>query len=486
MAVELRCPECKTKLRLPVQPEPDSEIECPKCEHVFPCDENIIHAGAKDDRPKKKKPADAEEPKKAAPQKAVGEEGKQFKRKKKKSKKRKTSPWVIAAIVGGVLTFLSFAGAIVWFFTKKSSFQEMITYLPDDCDTVAGLNLGHLRKYPEFYKSCQPAFANSGFKKAGDTLAVALGSKTIDDVVDYVVQGTGYVGGQPSGARLDATVFKTTEEYDPAALAKIPGAREGSLDGVKYYAIPNISELGYPSTRVFGPTNRIVVFCSGAIPEAKFKTMLKGNKDNEENTSYTRAGSLAKQTIRGTAWRFHIEGRASPGFSNAPVFPPGDSEDSKLFAADWGPVVQGMKGIGIKASVGSRDVRGEVIIKYADSETASGMYNKWKEKTWVKDSEADVPKWFKTLAGKSGAGRTATNVVRDGISFRSSGDLFVIRCEVETKLIQQSAASIAGEFTRPGGQFGMPGGPGLPGGGMPMPGGVPGPGGRRRRLLTPR
>src|SRR5688572_25912378 len=163
MAVELRCPKCKAKLRLPVEPEPDSEIECPKCEHVFPCEENVVHAGAAEDRPKKKKSAEAEEPKKAAaPAKAEkkSDEVPAGKRKRKKSKKRKTSPWVIAAIVGGVVTFLSFAGAIVWFFTKKSSFQEMIMYLPDDCDTVAGVNLGHLQKYPLFYdESVKPLLA---------------------------------------------------------------------------------------------------------------------------------------------------------------------------------------------------------------------------------------------------------------------------------------------------------------------------------------
>jgi hypothetical protein len=199
------------------------------------------------------------------------------------------------------------------------------------------------------------------------------------------------------------------------------------------------------------------------IPEGKFKSMLDGNKDNPDNTPYARGGSLAKQTIRGTVWRFHIEGRASPGFSNAPVAPDGgNDEQGKAFAQDWASTTQGMKGIGIKASVGSRNVRGEVIIKFGDSDAANGVYEKWTEKNWVKDQENEVPRWFKGMAGKTSIPKTAVNVVRDGLSFRSSGDLFIIRCEVQTKLIQQGVGSLVNSFTAQGAGGGGGGQPGMP------------------------
>jgi hypothetical protein len=342
----------------------------------------------------------------------------------------------------------------------------MITYLPDDCDTVAGINVGHLQKYPEFYKQCQSMFASKGFKHAGDIFAQAIGNQSMDDVVDYVVQGTGYAGGSAGAARLDATIMKTKEEYDPEDLSRIPGAKEYVLNGHKYYTIPDIPALGYAGLRVFGPTNRLVVFCAGTIPQPKFEAMLEGNKDNVENTTYTRAGSLARQTIRGTAWRFHIEGRASPGFSNADIFPGGvNSDDGKEFAQDWGPLTQGMKGIGIKGSVGSRDVRGEVIIQYADSDTASKNYTLWREKDWILDSEKEAPRWFKSLAGRISVGKKSVNIVRDGLSFRSSGDLFMVRSEIETNELMQSLQGFVGAFTG-GGQGSMMGGSG-PGGFRP-------------------
>jgi hypothetical protein len=494
MAVELRCPKCKAKLRLPIEPEPDSEIECPKCEHVFPCEENIIHAGSADEeKPKKKKKDGDEKPKKAAEpakadKKAEGEQPK--KRKKKKGKKKKTPPLVIAAIVAGVTMFLAVAGVAIWFFTKKSSSQEMMTYLPDDTNVVFGFNIGHVQKYPEFYKAVQPTFANTGFKKAGDTLAKALGKDSIDDIADYIVQGAGKSGG--------ATVFKIKEEYDQSLLSKIPGAKEYTLNNVKYYTIPDIPQLGYPGLRVFGPTNRLVVFCS-AVPEAKFKNMLEGNKDNMDNTAYVRSGALGKQTIRGTVWRFYVDVKLDDiTLGDGNLFPRNTagqtagqtvSEEEKAFRQEWHGIYSPAKGMGIKASVGSREVRGEMLVQYADAEGATSQLKTWKEKEWIKDEEKEMPRWFKNLAQKTGAGKTAEAVVRDGLSFKSSGDLFIVRTSVETKLLQQGIGGLIGQFT---GQNAAGGGgnsmPGMPGTGGPMapPGGGTRPPGMRRRFALAR
>ncbi len=480
MAVELRCPECKAKLKLPVEPEPDSEIECPKCGHVFPCEENIIHAGAAGDegKPKKKKKATGEDekPKKKAEKDDKKDEKKEDKkdekkgndaaqpkkRKKKKSKKRKTKPAILAAIIVGVVMIIgTVGGVLIWFFTKKSASQEMMTYLPDECNVVVGINLGHIQKYPEFYKSCQTIMGNYGFKKAGDVFAKALGSEKIDDVVDYVVQGAGYANGNPD-SRVETTVLRTKEEYDPAALAKIPGAKEYTLNGVKYYTIPDIADLGYSGVRVFGPTNRLVVFCNGGISDAKFKLMLTGNKDNLDNTVYVRSGPLGKQTIRGTIWRFSLEtesGRLNATLGAGKLFPPptagtcagSEDEEAKRFRSEVAPIFQNMKGIGVKASVGSREVRGEMFVWYGSSDAASSMLKTWKEKEWIKDDEKEAPKWFKTLSDKSGAGKTALNVVRDGLAFRSSGELFSVRssCGDENPGPQRSDQRVrSAEFTR--------------------------------------
>lgn len=487
MAVELRCPECRAKLRLPVAPEPDSEIECPKCGQVFPCDENLVHAGAADDPlPAQKKPRNTDtqtQPEQKKEGKAPAEAAKPFKRKKRRAKKRKTKPAVIVGIVSVVVIVIgSVAGALIWFFTKKSASQEMITYLPNDCDEISGLNIGHLQKYPEFYKTCEQTFAGTGFKRAADLFAKVLGQET-NDVLEYVVQGTG-----PSG---EATVLRTKAEFDKELLSKFPGARPFTQDGVTYYTISDIPGLGYSSPRVFAPTNRLVVFCPGTIPQGKFAAMLNGNKDGE--TVLQRAAPLVKQTIRGTAWKLMLyppEGRVQKLAPPAARQGEGGQQESEddLFRKELADILSAAKGCGVKASVGSREVRGEFIVWYKDSEAAANMLKKWEEREWVKDEEKDPPRWWKSLANKTGGGKTAPNVLRDGLAFRSSGEVFIVRSSMETNLLKNGVSGLVGQFTgQQSGGFGTPPG-GIPfpggGGGPPgMPGGGSGPPGGRRRVI---
>lgn len=500
MAVELRCPECRAKLRLPVTPEEGSEIECPKCGHVFPADGNTAGAARDDDgevKPKKKTSRDDDgEPRKkkkdkgAATATKTDASGEPKKKKRRKLKKRETNTAVlVGAVIGGLLVLGIFIGAIVWFFTRKSASQEMMMYLPDDCDEVSGINLGHMQKYPEFYRSCEGTFANTGFKKAADAFSKALGQET-NDTIAYVVQGVGRAGGSPSGQLVEATVLRTKTEYDTSLLSKLPGAQKGTRNGADYYSINDIPELGYGGLRVFAPTNRIVVFCRADTPPAKFDAMLDGNKDNAENCVFARSGQLGKQVIRATAWKFTVFNRSIP--RAAPPAPPagggqqgGQESDDDVMNREIADILSTARGSGFKASVGSRDVRGEWIIWYKDSEAASNMLKKWKEKEWIKDEEQDPPRWWKSLAGKSGGGgKAAGNILRDGLGFRQRGETFIVRTAMETKLV--GVSSVVGSVTNTGSSFGAGGGMAFPpGGGRPMP-----PGGgnqpRRRFLLTPR
>ncbi|VTT99897.1 unnamed protein product [Gemmataceae bacterium] len=437
MPVELSCPKCKTKLRLSEMPDLDAEIECAKCAHTFPVEGNVVAD--------KKPPEKPKEPEKKA-------EAPLPKPKKRKSKKRKTPPIVLGAIITtAVMVIGTVVGVLAYFLTKKSASMEMMSYLPDDCDQVAGLNLGHLQKYPLFYADCEKAFATSGFKKAGDVFAAAKGGD-FNGTIDYVVYGSGAAGGKPGGSPLEATVLKTKEEFDPGVLAKIPGAKEGSLNGSRYYAIPDIAELGYPNLRVFAPTPRLVVFCRGDMPEAKFRGMLGGNKDNPDATPYPRAGQLGKYAIRGTVWKFTLYDR-SVGRPEAPPPPkqgpgqqasqPSDDDNLKKEIAD---IAAPAKGSAYKASVGSRETRGEWVLWAKDSSAPSDWVKKWKDKEWVKDDEKSPPRWWKLIANKSGGGKTAENVLKDNLSFRSTGELFVIRTAMETKMIQQGITSLVGNF----------------------------------------
>jgi hypothetical protein len=228
---------------------------------------------------------------------------------------------------------------------------------------------------------------------------------------------------------------------------------------------------------VFAPTSRLVVVCRGDINQGKFKAMLKGNSDNDNNT-FTRAGPLVKAVARGTVWKIFLYDRSIPK-PVAPAGKEGREDDEGLMKKEIVELCSTAKASGYKASIGSREIRGEWSIWYKDAEAAILTAKKWKDKEWIKNDEKDPPRWWKIVAGKSGGGKTAENALRDGLTIRSSGEVFTIRTSLETKTLQQSLNTLIQAFM--GGQRGgmappMPGAGGGAPGGAPPGGAPPGPG----------
>src|SRR5581483_11213052 len=165
--------------------------------------------------------------------------------------------------------------------------------------------------------------------------------------------GSGSSGGVP----LEATVFRTKAEFDTSLLKGMAGAREGTLEGVTYYRI-NDPGLGYPGARVFAPNNRLVVITRDDIPDAKFRAMLTGNKDGDN--PYKKGGPMARQVIRGTAWRYMLYsgagGKVRPLQPPATGGPGGSESDDDAIRKEIAEILSSAQGCGVKASVGSREV----------------------------------------------------------------------------------------------------------------------------------
>ena len=320
MAVELRCPDCRAKLRLKAAPEAGTEVECPKCGTVFPAPEPEPEADD-DDAPKKRadddEDDDAPKKKKAKAKKGAAGADPNVPR-KRKAKKRETSKVALTAvIIAGVLLLICMAGVLIWYFSRTSKAVEMFYYVPEDAQAAWGINLGHAQKYPEFYKSLAGLQNGTDFKLAGDAVSKAAGS-TMDDTVDYVAKAESFKNGS-------AIVFHTKAEFDGAVLAKIPGAEKRTLDGKTYYVVPNLLP-GNQAGRVFSPTNRLFVVCSAdtaKTSEAVFKKMLNGHADTKEKTLGVRMGDLGKRITRGTFWQmivFDTEMKMESALpSNAPL-----------------------------------------------------------------------------------------------------------------------------------------------------------------------
>src|SRR5581483_8843998 len=145
---------------------------------------------------------------------------------------------------------------LYWYINRVPVSFQMMAYLPEDTNLASGVNVGHLQKYAEFYKAIQSASTDKTFWKLDEALNKATGAE-----IDYAVYGSG-----PSGF---VWVIRSKKEFDPAGLAKLPGAQSYAADGVTYYTASDIGGV-FGSLKAFAPTNRIAVFAQGRIPDPVF------------------------------------------------------------------------------------------------------------------------------------------------------------------------------------------------------------------------
>src|SRR3954468_7194686 len=102
MAVELRCSDCRAKLRLKEAPEAGTEVECPKCGTVFAAPE------PEEEAPKEsteKESAEKKEPKAKKKDKAAAGTPK-----RRRAKKRETSKVALFAVIGAGVFMLLVVG----------------------------------------------------------------------------------------------------------------------------------------------------------------------------------------------------------------------------------------------------------------------------------------------------------------------------------------------------------------------------------------
>jgi hypothetical protein len=464
MAIELRCPDCGSKLRLPEAPEPGTEIECPKCTHVF-----TARAPDEDDRPRKR-PAEADE--KPAEENRDGVEApkkKKLKKKdmprKKRAKKKETNPMMLVLLCVFALMFVGIlVTGIALYFSRKPAAYEMMTYVPEDAHSVAGLNYYHCTKYPEFFKQVDGACQGRTFKKLADALAKAVGGET-SDVLDYVLYSETKSG--------DVIVLRTQKEIDTGLLSKLPGARkQPAINGQEYYLINDVDGAGgFTQVRVFAPTNRIVVFCPGSIPDGVFRKMLAGDADSDK-AMVKRMGPLGKEVTKGTWWGF----RLIDGNLNKPVppAPPGAGQQGSMVGNSGDQDVQKIaaeaagnaKGYGFKISVGSRTTRFTAVVWHRDEDAAKGLYDKFKDSDVVKaadDASLDPPRWWKAYMSGFGDKRVGNNLLTNAGAKRR-GELFILYSEVDTKDVMSGIGSIVNKIIPTPPQLNSGNAPGPPGG----------------------
>ncbi|MBN9517904.1 hypothetical protein J0H58_05170 [bacterium] len=489
MAVELRCPDCRAKLKLKSAPEPGSEVECPECyavfdapadagtdEHAMPPARSKRPAADDDgeDRPRKKKPKEKKEKAGKDPQTP---------RKRKAKKKETNKALMTVLIVGGVMFLGVVLGMLWWFFKRQPPAYELMAHLPPDSTSVQGANIGHVRRYVEFYKKFEGQVNDTGFKKAGDAAAKAVG-KAPEDFIDYMVTGTNSKG-------ESALVLKASSEFDAGGLAKMNGARPGTADGRTYYTVDPIpGVLNGGRLKVFSPSKKLVVFVPESVSAGTCNRIVAGTPADDGVPG--KFGALAKRTSRGTAWTL-----IALDASNKPKAPEKkegaqNAEFEGLLAGSVGSA----KAFGLKTSVGSRHVRFEAILQFGESDPARALRDKFRDSPLAKadDASLDPPRYWKQFVSSVVGNQKVGTELYSTLGATTSGDLFVLYAESETMTMMETAGSLVGKMTGTSSSGGFGGGGG--GGGMPPPPGQGGPGGRvggaekgvafRRRPVRPR
>ncbi|QDU22298.1 zinc ribbon domain-containing protein [Urbifossiella limnaea] len=471
MAVELRCPDCRAKLKLKKAPEPGTEVECPECYAVFDAPEAEDVRTDDDTPPPRRRPADDADDddrprKKKKPKKEKPAAGAPTPRKRKAKKKETNKPLLIGLIAGGLAFLALNVFMLAWFFLKKPAAYELMNYLPPDCTSVSGSNIGHVRKYIEFYKKFESQVNESSFKRAADVVSAAVGGDK-NEFLDYMVMGT-------NGKGEEAMVLKTRTPFDQSLLSKMPGARKAAADGRDYYTVDAIPGVFNGPLKVFSPTPKLVVLCPAGVSGGTFNKMIAGNAGDLENATAARFGPLGKRIVRGTAWymlTYDNNSRPKEPDNKDPGAAGGDFE--KQFAQ----ATKSPKAGGFKISVGSRNVRFEGCLEFADSDAAKALRDRFRDSPLAKtdDASLDPPRYWKQFVSKMIGNQKVGVELYTNLGATTSGDLFIISSECDTLSLMESSSTLVGKMTGSGAGGGGGGGGGR---GPGPPPGMNGPAGQ--------
>ena len=393
MPFATRCPECRTKLRLDAAPDDGGTVECPKCGSVFAPEEAAEPTPKREKRPKKEK-------------KAKGPGGP----KKRKAKIKKTNPFFLFGMLGGAGVFVIGLGIFLFFYLGRAGkLDEMMSYVPGDCNVVRGINSGQIGKYPGF-ASEMDGYVTATVKTCAADLATSIGFDDGDDLLDYVVIGKAKKGPRNTGV---VYVFRTKRAFPkPDPLAGVASLAPSDSGGATYYRSSGKGLLA--NAAVFTPTDRLVVVVpAGPQQQAMISAVAGGGVKNRENMFSGKAGDTGRRVSAGNHWIL--------------VRPEGTL---KNYAKDMGASVKGpfpafnkacesTPVLGWWTTYGGKGISFGGGIECADSTAAWDLIRSMRDGELGKQDDAELPSDFKRAV--SSAGSKEFREFLSKLSFRGSG-----------------------------------------------------------------
>ncbi len=463
MSFDIRCPECKAKLRLDEAPDPDTPIECPRCGSQFAPPDDAAPA------PKPGRKGGG----KAKGKRARGDNGNVPK--KRKAIKKKVNPFVLVALIMFAFAGLIGVGAtLIYFANKAGNVEEMLTYVPDSCNWARGVNVGTMAKYPG-YQSEVDKFYTSDIKWAADELADAAGHNK-DNFLSYLIIAKNNTGG---GIASTMYVFRTMKSFEPTNLgANLKGARD---NGDGSYAISGGSGLLSGSV-VYMPTRRVIVVIPAGGSQRQLLSASMEGKKGKDGTFAGHLDDTGRVVIRGCLWLLI---RQTGGLKN--------------YAADTlEPLKTGLKSIhdralksngmfGVWTTPGGSGVRFGVAMQCESSKDASDLVKAMQDGPLGKYDESEPTNDMRNGGLSFTSDKKVWSEMMQFLRYKSKGACAYLVSDVTG----ENSRRILGQVNNPSmgtggsGQGGGRGGPGGPpggfappaGGGRGLPGGVAPPGG---------
>ena len=423
MAVAVRCPECRAKLKFDAPPEPDESIECPKCGHAF---EPVAAAMAgdlprkaksMDDAPRKTKPVD-DAPRKAKsngeakPRKAEKEPKKKLAAdedttgKKRKIKKKKSNKKLLTFMIGGAFVILSMIGGLGYFlFSKSSKMREMASCIPADCNIVRGLNTGQIGRIPAYKAEYTKQLANSPIGGVAEVLAKSMSMET-DDFLDYAL-----IGKRVGSGDSVVLVFRTKRSISGATLGPALGGVAAPVAGQNAYAFTGGPLAGYA---LYCPTDRIVVVITPGKGKDDLLQKSAAARANPESSFYGKMNKTGTKAATAQIWTvIRTEGATAsyirdlaPGLKTD--FAPLTTQmDKSTMVAYW-------------TSFGAKGVRMGIGLQCDSSESASSVVDFLRNGEMAKGDDATIPNSFTTTYSQSKSKEFKEFLAN--ISYKCTGD----------------------------------------------------------------
>jgi DNA-directed RNA polymerase subunit RPC12/RpoP len=405
---QIKCPECGAKLRLADPPAADEEIECPKCGSVFTPGGPAAAVEPEPEpapKPKKeKKPRDPKVPR------------------RRKAKVKKTNPYFLVILLGSAFVLLVVLGVLFWWlFGKAGKVQEVLTFIPAECNHARGINAGQIRKYPG-YAGEVDKIITPDIKGIADEIGKAV-DLSGEDVSDYFVVARSRKG----GSTAVVYVFRANKDVDAGKLGANMTAEQ--VDGQTVYRGKSGALSG---AVVFPATKRVVVVAPSGVRQADMvKGMVAGKTLAKEETFFGKIGTTGAKVSAGNVWVIIRNTDDLKHYAGSLMDPM--AEAFKTVCEEMGktPV------FGMWSSYGGTGIRYGFALQASSPERAKDLVKGMEDGPLGKKDDAEIPN-----AMKKGYSQSSSKEFREFLSnlkFTSSGDCAMILSKMTNDMRTQVA-----------------------------------------------